>query len=196
MASSISSLNDKDSNKQCQSSNFNRHPPNLRGKAIGLWYAQQQRSANSAQKSSHSRPPPSQPVATIKLSPNEIQRVTEVQQLFKHQQQTRKNFKESSSNNEDNTFIDDAEYTIQFERLHSSFQYFESLDRKPEIDQNLLEDLQKKQSSYLYQSLYVKRSRLPIADYRQQILDTIEQNQIFVLVGETGSGKFFCRRLV
>jgi HrpA-like RNA helicase len=185
MASSMSSLNDKDSNY---------HPPNLRGKAIGLWYAQRQRSANSAPKSSHSHLPPSQPVATIKLSPHEIQRVTEVRQLFKHQQQSRKNFKGSSSNidnnQEDNTLIDDAEYTVQFERLHSSFQYFESLDRKPEIDQNLLEDLKKKQSSYLYQNLYVKRSRLPITDYRQQILDTIEQNQIFVLVGETGSGKF------
>ncbi|CAF3439639.1 unnamed protein product [Rotaria sp. Silwood2] len=138
MKGSISSFNSKDSTKQSQSSNSNRHPSNLRGKAIGLWYAQRQRSANSAKKSSHSRPPPSQSVATIELSPHEIQRVTEVHHLFKHQQQSRKNFQESSSNiddnKEDNTSIDDAKHAIQFEKLHSSFQYFESLDRKPDID--------------------------------------------------------------
>jgi len=193
MEDSMSSLNNNDSNNQCQPSNFTRHPPNLRGKAIGLWYAQRQRSTNSAQRSSHSRPPPSQPVATIELSPNEIQRVTEVRQLFKHQQQqSRKNFKGSSSNiEEDNTSIDDVEHAIQFEKLHSSFLYFESLDRKPEIDQNLLDDLQKKQYSSLYQKLNIQRSRLPITNYRQQILNSIEQNQIFILVGETGSGKSF-----
>jgi HrpA-like RNA helicase len=179
------------SNKQCQSSNSNRHPPNLRGKAIGLWYAQRQRSVNSAQTSS--RLPPSQPVATVELSAKEIQRVTEVRQLFQHQQKSpRKNLKESSSNiadnKEDNIPIDDAEHAIQFEKLHSSFQYFEPLDRKPEIDQHLFDDLRKKQSSSLYQNLFLKRSHLPITNYRQLILDTIEQNQIFVLVGETGSG--------
>ncbi len=185
------------SNKQCQSSNSNRHPPNLRGKAIGLWYAQRQRSANSAQTSS--RLPPSQPVATVELSAKEIQRVTEVRQLFQHQQKSpRKNLKESSSNiadnKEDNIPIDDAEHAIQFEKLHSSFQYFEPLDRKPEIDQILLDDIRKKQSSSLYQKLSTKRIRLPITDYRQQILDTIEQNQIFVLVGETGSGRFLQKK--
>ncbi len=188
----MSSLNNNDSTNQYQPSNFNRHPSNLRGKAIGLWYAQRQRSGNSVQRSSHSRPPPSQPVATIELSPNEIQRVTEVRQLFKHQKQSRKNFKESSSNiEEDNASIDDVEHAIQFEKLHSSFLYFESLDRKPEIDQNLLDDLQKKQYSLLYQKLNIQRSRLPITNYRQQILNSIEQNQIFILVGETGSGKSF-----
>jgi ATP-dependent RNA helicase DHX36 len=195
MEGSILSSNNNKSNQECQPSNPNRHPPHLRGKAIGLWYAQRQRSANSTQTSSHSRQPPSQPVATIELSPNEIQRVTEVRQLFNHQQQSQKNFKGFSSviddNKEDNTPIDDAEHAIQFEKLHSSFQYFEPLDRNPQIDQNLLDDLRKKQCSSVYKKLNIKRACLPITDYRQQILDTIEQNQIFVLVGETGSGKIF-----
>ncbi|CAF3331421.1 unnamed protein product [Rotaria sp. Silwood1] len=190
MKSSDPSFNYHASN---QSSNPNRHPPHLRGKAIGLWYAQRQRSANLPRKSSNSHPPASQPVATIELSPNEIQRVTEIHQLFNHKKDSRKHFKQCSTNindiEEDNISIDDAEHAIQFEKLHSSFQYFESLDRKPNIDHNLIDDLQKKQSSSLYQKLNIQRARLPITDYRQQILDTIEQNQIIVLVGETGSGK-------
>jgi HrpA-like RNA helicase len=199
MADSKSSWNSNNLNKQCQPSNSNRHPSNLRGKAIGLWYAQRQRPANSGQTSSHSRPPPSQPIATIELSPNEIQRVTEVRQLFKHQQYSRKNFKESSSNidddKDDNPTIDDAEHVIQFEKLHSSFQYFDPLDRKPEVDQTLFDDLRKKQCSSLYLNLDIKRSCLPITAYRQQILNTIEQNQIFVLVGETGSGRFLSMKI-
>jgi HrpA-like RNA helicase len=199
MAESKPFWNSNHSTKQSQPPNSNRHPPNLHGKAIGLWYAQRQRSANSGQTSSHSRPPPSQPVATIELSPNEIQRVTEVRQLFKHHQHSRKNFKEPSSNidddKEDNPTIDDAEHAVQFEKLHSSFQYFDPLDRKPEVDQNLFDDLRKKQSSSLYLNLDIKRSCLPITAYRQQILDTIEQNQIFVLVGETGSGRFLSTKI-
>ena len=205
MEDSTSSSNNQNSNKQRQPSNSNRHPSSLRGKAIGLWYAQRQRSANPSQASSRSRPPPSQPVATIELSAYEIQRVTEVRQLFKHQQHSRKNFKGISSTNidgdqddnptiddadqDDNPTIDDAEHTIQFEKLHSSFQYFEPLNRKPEVDQHLLDDLRRKQNSSLYQNLSIKRSCLPITEHRQDILQAVEQNQILILVGETGSGR-------
>jgi HrpA-like RNA helicase len=187
MERSTSPLNNNSSNQEYQSSKSNRHPPYLRGKAIGLWYAGQHRSANS-NKPSRSHPPPSQPVATIELSPNELQRVTEVRQLFNPQSQSRKNTKGFSSNINDKS-IDDAEHAIQFEKLHSSFQYFEPLNRNPEIDENLLNDLQKKQSSSLCKKLNITRARLPITNYRQEILTTAEQNQIFVLVGETGSGK-------
>jgi HrpA-like RNA helicase len=194
---STSTLNNKTSNQGFQPSSSNRHPPHLHGKAIGLWYAQRQRqrSGNATQTPSHSRGLPSQPVANIELSPNEIQRVTEVRQLFNHhQQQPRKNFKGSPSNihdnKEDNPSIDDAEHAMQFEKLHSSFQYFVPLERKPEIDQTLLDDLRKKQCSSLYQKLNIKRAHLPITEYRRQILDTIQQNQIFILVGETGSGEY------
>ena len=179
----------EDSKSSSSHNNSNRHPPNLRGKAIGLWYAQRQRSANSASASSHPRPRPPQPVATIELSPREIQRVTEVRHLFKNQPHSQKHFEESSAKIDENPTMDDAEHSVQFDRLHSSFQYFEPLSDKPEVNKNLFDDLQAKQSSSLYQNLTTKRSRLPISAYQQEILHTIEQNQIFVLIGETGSGE-------
>ena len=176
-----------DSKSSVSNQSPNRHPPNLRGKAIGLWYAQRQRSANSGSASSRPRVRPPQPVATIELSPNEIQRVTEARHLFKDHRQ---NFEGSSANIDENpTTIDDAEHAVQFDKLHSSFQYFEPLDDKPEVNENLIDDLRTKQSSSLYQNLSTKRSRLPISKYREEILHTIEQNQIFVLIGETGSGE-------
>ncbi|CAF2129708.1 unnamed protein product [Rotaria magnacalcarata] len=193
MNSSTFSFNYHASNEESQSSNINFHPTNLRGKAIGLWYAQRQLSGNSTRTSSKSHPTRSQPVATIELSPNEIQRVTEVHQLFDHEKETRKKFKKLSTNLQEDaiydTSIDDVNHAMQFEKLHTSFQYFEPLDRKSEVDQYLLDDLRKKQCSSSYQTLKIQRTALPINKYRQQILDMIENNQLFILIGETGSGK-------
>ena len=75
------------------------------------------------------------------------------------------------------------------DKLHSAFQYFEPLHRRPALDQYLFDDLQRKQRSSLYQQLLEKRSQLPIASYRQEILHCLGEHQIFILVGETGSGK-------
>ena len=191
---SASSFNRDDSNRTHRSSNPNRHPSHLRGKAIGLWYAERKRDSNPTETSSHSHRQRTQPIATIELTPNEIQRVTRTHQLFRHQATTMNNFPRSLSNMDDDNrendaLIDDVEHTIQFEKLHSSFQYFESLDRQPCIDERLFEDLRKKQCSSLYEKLNHHRVHLPITKFRQQILDILEQNQIFVLVGETGSGK-------
>ncbi|CAF4824685.1 unnamed protein product, partial [Rotaria magnacalcarata] len=156
MNSSTFSFNYHASNEESQSSNINLHPTNLRGKAIGLWYAQRQLSGNSTRTSSKSHPTRSQPVATIELSPNEIQRVTEVHQLFDHEKETRKKFKKLSTNLQEDaiydTSIDDVNHAMQFEKLHTSFQYFEPLDRKSEVDQYLLDDLRKKQCSSSYQT--------------------------------------------
>ncbi|KAJ1030115.1 hypothetical protein NDA16_000815 [Ustilago loliicola] len=44
-------------------------------------------------------------------------------------------------------------------------------------------------ASPLYQKMLPGRQSLPIANHRQEILDLIENNQIFVLSGETGCGK-------
>ena len=40
-----------------------------------------------------------------------------------------------------------------------------------------------------YQELFRKRSQLPVWDYREKFIDTVNKNQVMVLVGETGSGK-------
>ncbi|CAF0793937.1 unnamed protein product [Adineta ricciae] len=166
-------MDNSDTDNNIESRSSNRHPPHLHGKAIGLWYAQRQR-----QRPKTAPQPSSRSVATVELTPNEIQRVTKIRQLF-HQNYSKEPLLD----------IDDAEHTMKFDNLHSSFQYFEPLTRQFVIDQSLLQDLQRKQRSALYEKLNAKRMCLPISNYRQTILDTIEQNQIFILVGETGSGK-------
>ena len=183
------------------SSASNRHPSHLRGRAIGLWYAQRRRPGSATQTPSRSRPPSTQPVATIELSPMEMERVTGVRQLFPSQGKRQENNASGSARNtdidlEDNTFDSDPHHTVQFDKLHSSFQYFEQLDRRPHVDQSLFDDLEKKQKTPLYQKLNHDRARLPITDYRARILDRLKRNQIFILVGETGSGECLSHRWV
>lgn len=40
-----------------------------------------------------------------------------------------------------------------------------------------------------YWELYRKRTSLPVWDYKDKFIDTMNKNQCLVLVGETGSGK-------
>ena len=67
--------------------------------------------------------------------------------------------RESLGNIDADPTIDDAEHDVQFDKLYSSFQYFETCDDKSEVNQSLLNDLRAKQSSSLCQNLISKRSR-------------------------------------
>ena len=40
-----------------------------------------------------------------------------------------------------------------------------------------------------YWELFRKRSQLPVWEYKDKFIDTMNKNQVMVLVGETGSGK-------
>lgn len=40
-----------------------------------------------------------------------------------------------------------------------------------------------------YWELYRKRTTLPVWEYKDKFIDTLNKNQCLVLVGETGSGK-------
>jgi len=43
--------------------------------------------------------------------------------------------------------------------------------------------------SQRYYQILEKRKNLPVWQYKEQFVDIVKQNQIMVLVGETGSGK-------
>ncbi|KAL4071050.1 P-loop containing nucleoside triphosphate hydrolase protein [Scleroderma citrinum] len=63
---------------------------------------------------------------------------------------------------------------------------------RPNIESNsdrLVADFNERQSRVAYKEMLTHRDSLPIAKYRQQIIDTLEQSQILVLCGETGCGK-------
>jgi ATP-dependent RNA helicase DHX29 len=57
------------------------------------------------------------------------------------------------------------------------------------ISERLQADFARRQSAPSYQAMLPQRQSLPIASFRQQIIDTLEDSQIVVLSGETGCGK-------
>lgn len=62
---------------------------------------------------------------------------------------------------------------------------------KAKVDhvKRLQQDYERRIRTPAYQKMRPQRDGLPIASFRQQILDTIDQNQVMVLSGETGCGK-------
>ncbi|KAJ7597184.1 P-loop containing nucleoside triphosphate hydrolase protein [Mycena floridula] len=55
--------------------------------------------------------------------------------------------------------------------------------------EQLMAGFQARQSSPGYQEMLTHRNTLPIARYRNEILETLERSQVLVLSGETGCGK-------
>ncbi|KAF4623096.1 hypothetical protein D9613_001917 [Agrocybe pediades] len=73
-------------------------------------------------------------------------------------------------------------------------------DKRPAIKQQIAqgntgnieamaESFRVRQSTAAYQDMLSRRNELPIAQYRERIIDTLERSQVLVLSGETGCGK-------
>ncbi|ESK98316.1 atp dependent rna [Moniliophthora roreri MCA 2997] len=56
-------------------------------------------------------------------------------------------------------------------------------------DEQIIAAFQARQSSPAYQEMLQHRNKLPVAHYREEIIETLESNQVLVLSGETGCGK-------
>jgi ATP-dependent RNA helicase DHX29 len=57
------------------------------------------------------------------------------------------------------------------------------------ISERLRDDFSNRQASPAYQTMLEQRQKLPIASFRQQIIETLDASQVVVLSGETGCGK-------
>ncbi|KIR55599.1 DEAH box polypeptide 36 [Cryptococcus gattii Ru294] len=57
------------------------------------------------------------------------------------------------------------------------------------VIQKLQDDFAKRKESPAYQAMLPQRNTLPIASFRDQIISTLDANQILVFSGETGCGK-------
>jgi ATP-dependent RNA helicase DHX29 len=62
-------------------------------------------------------------------------------------------------------------------------------ERRQIIDERLRTDFEKRIASPAYRKMRLQRESLPIASFRDQIIETLNSSQIMVLSGETGCGK-------
>ncbi|EIW86594.1 P-loop containing nucleoside triphosphate hydrolase protein [Coniophora puteana RWD-64-598 SS2] len=75
------------------------------------------------------------------------------------------------------------------ERQNQGSNIKKSRPAKEMHSEDLVQELRVRQESQAYQEMLRYRNGLPIAKYRQEIINTLEQSQILVLSGETGCGK-------
>ena len=62
-------------------------------------------------------------------------------------------------------------------------------DMKRTVTERIRCDFESRQQSARYQKMLLQRNQLPIAGFREEILQTIDSSRVMVLSGETGCGK-------
>lgn len=63
-------------------------------------------------------------------------------------------------------------------------------EKRASVDPNFYQNIwQKKISSHKYQAMLQSRMQLPMWQFRQQVVDTVEREQVVIICGETGCGK-------
>ncbi|KAF5296429.1 hypothetical protein FQR65_LT01416 [Abscondita terminalis] len=152
-----------------------RHPPNLRGKAIGLYYAKRSQQRKQKEKNTKKQRP-GKVIGEITLPEMKKQ---ELEELL-----------ESSL-----TFIEHANpaFKTRLDKLVQGKMEdrigMEEFKQNIQLDAQLKEEFKMRQTKPEYKSMLAKRKSLPSYEMKDNIVSTIETNQVSVISGETGCGK-------
>ena len=141
-------------------------PPGLRGRAIGLWYANRGRLKREETIKKHG--------GTIRMSTNQLNNVTEAMEAsdinFSPEACSSENLLPSKSH---------------FHSSGSSYWY----GPKQNDEELKLPSPITKPTSVAHSKVMKFRQKLPVFQFQSQIIDLIHANQVVVVTGETGCGK-------
>lgn len=159
-----------------------RHPPHLRGKEIGLYYARLNRERKNKEYAHAAGNSGS-------YGHFHRQKYHEVPSIL-HCEDLRRTLREIA-----NAVIPYSgktnDYTSHIPKKCRSVENFDeidsSLERNEEIDRNLYQSLVNRANSS--SPLQAFRAKLPACKMQLEILSAVEQNQVVVVMGETGCGK-------
>ncbi|XP_044272686.1 ATP-dependent DNA/RNA helicase DHX36 [Tribolium madens] len=174
----MSSKRDRMGNRK--KGNHERPPPHLKGKQIGMFFAQRNKERNEQNKK--------RPLGTILLSEsrkNQIQAVlnsTSLRNLFVTTSGTYEHVEDSVFKR---NFLRVINETIDEKLLQTS----EVIAEDATLNLSLYEEFLKKQSNPKYVDMKKKRKKLPAFSMKEEILKVIDENQVVVISGETGCGK-------
>ncbi|XP_063061354.1 ATP-dependent DNA/RNA helicase DHX36 [Engraulis encrasicolus] len=188
-----------------------KHPPHLKGREIGLWYSkfgglkrsEMERKSRAVVQMDRSREQHitellnsvqrAPPGAAMDTDASTSQSWRSKPQDSAHSyfdgdeppqempkiKSERKEVKIEEVNKQDIEMIDskDLEYL------------FQDIIRKPDLDQELKEDLQTKRTNSKFLDMLKFREKLPSYGMRKELVDLIQASQVVVVSGETGCGK-------
>ncbi|XP_022916424.2 ATP-dependent DNA/RNA helicase DHX36-like [Onthophagus taurus] len=172
------SLSHNVSNKMSDSSRrrpskFNRgsgrHPGHLKGKEIGLFYANKRRNEKSV-------------VGTILLSEDRKRQISLLLKTYNSSNDAKEDLK-------NNIFQDKYIKNISGSILDKLSITHLSLKSNNNLNKNFYEEFMSKETNSKYQAVLKKRERLPAYEMKDEIVKIIEKNQVCVISGETGCGK-------
>uniref|UniRef100_A0A671QMY5 ATP-dependent DNA/RNA helicase DHX36 n=1 Tax=Sinocyclocheilus anshuiensis TaxID=1608454 RepID=A0A671QMY5_9TELE len=152
-----------------------KHPPHLKGREIGLWYAKYGGIKRSeAERKSR---------AVVQMDEQREQHITQLLNSVQrdadrdaHPSTSRKLCLPSTSVKEE---LDDTDLEY----------LFQDVVRIPSLDEELKRDLQKKKDNARYLDMLKFREMLPSYGMREELVRLINANQVLVISGETGCGK-------
>ncbi|CRL06068.1 CLUMA_CG018896, isoform A [Clunio marinus] len=167
---------DNESSDQAESTHrFQRHPPGLKGREIGLWYAR--RNKNLENRESNFLPGPNVSLPHQKL--------LELQEVIK---ESTSNVTQSSAYQ---SFLNEFERHRQmdFLQLLSNFKPSENDSECDRTNEMLRDEFLTTLSTEAYSVMLQQRLKLPANNQKREIIETIERNQIVLIAGNTGCGK-------
>ncbi|XP_005393115.1 PREDICTED: ATP-dependent RNA helicase DHX36 isoform X1 [Chinchilla lanigera] len=185
-----------------------RHPGHLKGRDIGLWYAKKQTQKNKDAER--------QERAVVHMDERREEQI--VQLLNSVQTKNDKDSEAQISwfapedhgygtevsadnksttgkklDNQEKKLINQDKKTLRFRDRSYVDRDSEYLlqENEPDVtlDQQLLEDLQKKKSDLRYIEMQCFREKLPSYGMQKELVDLIDKHQVTVISGETGCGK-------
>ena len=163
-----------------------RHPPHLRGREIGLYYA------SLAKKSPNKR---EKTIETVCLDSHLVSNVRHLLAGFEPISKETTNFwKTKYQNLSESCFKKNFLLTLKgndsthFANVSDSFD-LDADSPNPELDLKLRDEFLLKCEKPEYQKMFDQRSKLPVFDRCEEILKAVEENQVIVICGETGCGK-------
>ncbi|XP_033112396.1 ATP-dependent DNA/RNA helicase DHX36-like [Anneissia japonica] len=140
-------------------------PPGLKGREIGMWYAQR------AKAKKHKQAP------TVMMQNSHINRIDRLLEDVKCEETSEADLSELNYD------------TGNSENREKWKFYSETLRDKPKLNEKFLEELEKKKDNERYKRMQEFRQKLPSYKLQKEILDAINSSQVVVLSGETGCGK-------
>uniref|UniRef100_A0A1Y1N3Q9 RNA helicase n=1 Tax=Photinus pyralis TaxID=7054 RepID=A0A1Y1N3Q9_PHOPY len=141
---------------------YGKHPANLRGKAIGLYYAARAKQARV--------------VAEVVLPESRRMKISDVLERENYTQNLNASFKEKYEN-------------LISGRIEDKLEAAEEIQPSPTLDADLKLEFEKRRTSAKYLNMLDFRKKLPSYKLKTEIIEMIAANQVILLSGETGCGK-------
>ncbi|KAL2095688.1 hypothetical protein ACEWY4_007836 [Coilia grayii] len=182
-----------------------KHPPHLKGREIGLWYAkwggvkrsEQERKSRAVVHMDRSREQHiTELLNSVQRAPPGADMDTDASTSqcwrSKPQESGHSYFDGDEPPNEApkiKSEIKEVKQEIEMIGSKDLEYLFQDIVRKPDLDQELKKDLQMKRTDSKFLDMLKFREKLPSYGMRKELVELIQSSQVVVVSGETGCGK-------